>query len=153
MVALSIMIPIYNVENYVARAIDSALSQKMDSYEVILVDDGSTDGCYDICESYRNDEKIKIIHKTNGGLVDARKVGVEHAVGKYITFLDGDDWVEESYYSNMVRSKYFGKADIICSAYISDYGDARKDEIHENFIKTGVYEEPEIKKIKSQDRQ
>jgi len=147
-VDLSIIIPIYNVKDYLEKAIDSALSQKLSKFEVILVNDGSTDGCFEICERYRDIDNIKIIHKKNGGLVSARKIGVGQAEGTFITFLDGDDWVEDEYYSNMVNILRKEAADIVCSGYIKDYADSGKCEKKANRVESGRYTGEQLQNVK-----
>lgn len=93
---LSIIIPVYQVEQTLRRCIDSVLSQSFTDWEMILVDDGSPDGCPDICDEYtKNYDKIKVIHKENGGLSDARNAGIDMAKGEYITFIDSDDYLGE----------------------------------------------------------
>ena len=93
---LSIIIPVYRVEQTLRRCIDSILSQSFVDWEMILVDDGSPDGCPEICDEYtKNYDKIRVIHKANGGLSDARNVGIEEAKGEYITFVDSDDYLGE----------------------------------------------------------
>ena len=88
----SVIVPIYNVEKYLKRCIDSVLSQTFEDYELILVDDGSLDQCGTICDDYAaKDTRIKVIHKQNGGLVSARQAGIRVATGKYVFHLDGDD--------------------------------------------------------------
>ena len=87
LVNVSILVPIYNVEEYLARCIDSVLMQDFKNWEMILVDDGSLDDSPKICDEYAiNDKRIKVIHKENGGLVSARLAGFEAAVGKYLLF-------------------------------------------------------------------
>ena len=88
----SVIVPIYNVEKYLRRCIDSVLAQSFGDYELILVDDGSPDNCPAICDEYAEmDARIKVIHKENGGLVSARQAGIKEAVGDYVFHLDGDD--------------------------------------------------------------
>lgn len=95
---ISIIIPVYNVEKFIDRCIKSVINQTYTNLEIILVDDGSPDNCGNICEEYANqDSRIKVIHKENGGLSDARNVGINSATGKYITFIDSDDFVELDY--------------------------------------------------------
>lgn len=92
----SIIIPIYKVEQYLRQCIDSVLAQTYTDFEVILVDDGSPDGCPAICDEYANrDSRIMVIHKPNGGLSDARNSGLEAASGEYVLFLDSDDWWDD----------------------------------------------------------
>ena len=91
----SVIVPIYNVEQYLPRCLDSVLNQTFSDYEVILVDDGSTDGCLAICKDYEaRDNRVRIIHKPNGGLISARNVGLFESKGDYILYVDGDDWTE-----------------------------------------------------------
>ena len=87
MVYFSLVLPVYNVEPYIRRCVNSILEQKFDNYEIILVDDGSTDESGKICDQYSEiDSRIHVIHKKNGGLSDARNVGLDYAVGEYIFF-------------------------------------------------------------------
>ncbi len=92
---ISVIIPIYNVEKYLSRCVDSVLSQTLTDIEIILVDDGSPDGCGTICDEYKKkDGRIKVVHKKNGGLSSARNAGLDIAEGEYTFFLDSDDWLE-----------------------------------------------------------
>lgn len=89
---ITIIVPIYNVEQYLPSCIESILQQTYVNLQILLVDDGSTDSCPDICDEYaQKDHRVEVIHKPNGGLSDARNVGIERAKGKYITFIDSDD--------------------------------------------------------------
>lgn len=93
MLLLSVIIPIYNVENYLRQCIESVIHQQFDDMELILVDDGSPDNCPKICDEYAsNYSYVNVIHKKNGGLSDARNCGLREAKGKYIVFMDSDDW-------------------------------------------------------------
>lgn len=96
-ILFSVVIPIYKVEQYVGRCIESVLNQNLNNLEIILVDDGSPDRCPEICDEYAlKDSRIKVIHKKNGGLSDARNAGVDIAKGKYIIFVDSDDFITEN---------------------------------------------------------
>ncbi len=89
---ISIIVPVYNVEKYLKECIESILSQTYKNIEIILIDDGSTDNSGKICDEYlKKDSRVKVIHKENGGLSDARNTGIEIASGKYIGFVDSDD--------------------------------------------------------------
>ncbi len=91
----SVIVPIYKVEEYLVKCIVSILNQSFKDFELILVDDGSPDNCPAICDRYKEkDERVKVIHKENGGLVNARNTGLKAASGDYICYIDGDDWVE-----------------------------------------------------------
>lgn len=96
METFSIVVPVYNVEKYLSECINSVISQSFQDYELILVDDGSPDKCPEICDEYaKTNSKIKVIHKENGGLPDARNAGIKEASGKYLLFLDSDDYLNE----------------------------------------------------------
>ena len=93
----SIVIPVYNVEKYLADCVNSVIRQDFDDYEIILVDDGSSDSCPQICDSLGAcHPQISVIHKPNGGPSDARNVGVKTAIGQYVTFIDSDDFWKDS---------------------------------------------------------
>ena len=102
---VSIIVPVYNVEQYLRRCIESILSQTYHNFELILVDDGSTDSSGAICDEYAlADERIHVIHKPNGGVSSARNAGIDTAKGEYILFVDSDDRVEPQHISNMIPS-------------------------------------------------
>lgn len=145
---LSIIIPIYNVEKYLVNSIESVLNQKIDKMEVILVDDGSTDGCYEICEKYRDRINVQIIHKENGGLVSARKAGVVAAQGMYIGFVDGDDWVEDNYFANMIENAIIKDPDIVCSGYLKNEIDINRITECRNYLPSGDYRANKLEEIK-----
>ena len=119
----SIIIPVYNVEKYLNKCVDSVLNQTFTDFEVILVDDGSPDNCPAICDSYaEKDKRVRVIHKQNGGLICARKSGLEAARGDYIGFVDSDDWIEENMYelfADMIK-KY--SPDMVLSDFYFDSG-------------------------------
>lgn len=100
---VSVIVPIYNVEAYLERCVDSIINQTYKNLEIILVDDGSPDRCGEICDEYASkDSRIVVIHKENGGLSDARNAGIEKAQGEYLSFVDSDDWIEP----NMIEVLY-----------------------------------------------
>lgn len=95
---VSVIVPVYKVEQYLDRCLKSLVNQSYSNIEIILVDDGSPDRCYQICEDWaRRDPRIKVVHKTNGGLSDARNRGLEFSNGSYICFVDSDDYVAKKY--------------------------------------------------------
>ena len=97
---VSIIVPVYNVQKYLARCIESLICQTYGNIEIILVNDGSTDGSEDICKEYKNiDNRIIVINQKNAGLSVARNTGIENASGDYLCFVDSDDWVELDYVS------------------------------------------------------
>ncbi len=110
---ISVVVPVYNVERYLDKCIQSLINQDFDSYEIILIDDGSTDKSPYICDGYeKNSKRIRTIHKANGGLGDARNYGVKNSFGKYVTFVDSDDYVEKKYLSNLWKLISTYSADI-----------------------------------------
>lgn len=117
---ISVIVPIYNVEKYLERCIQSIIKQTYKNLEIILVNDGSTDNCARICEEYaQRDSRIKVIHKKNGGLADARNKGLEIATGEYIGFIDSDDYIEEDMYEYLYSLLQENNADIsICGKYL-----------------------------------
>ena len=93
-IAVSIIMPVYNSEKYLKSCVDSILSQDFDSYELLLIDDGSTDGSPEICDDVaRRDARVRVFHKENGGICEARNYGLQRAQGEYIAFSDHDDIV------------------------------------------------------------
>lgn len=112
---VSVVVPIYNVEKYLKRCIDSIINQSYQYLEIILVNDGSTDGCKQICKDYiKKDYRIKFIDKKNGGLSDARNKGISEATGRYITFIDSDDFIDKEYVKTLVDIIIHNNCDIAC---------------------------------------
>ena len=110
---ISVIVPVYNVEAYLKKCVDSIINQTYKNIEIILIDDGSTDSCGEICDlCAANDERIIVIHKENGGLSDARNAGIEIHKGKYVTFVDSDDWVEPTYVEQLYRLLIENDADL-----------------------------------------
>ena len=103
-VLVSVIVPIYKVEKYLRQCIDSIVTQTYSNLEIVLVDDGSPDRCPGICDEYvMLDSRIKVIHKTNGGLSDARNAGTARATGEYIVYIDSDDWVRKDYVEKLIE--------------------------------------------------
>ena len=101
---ISVIVPVYNVEKYLRKCIESILNQTFREFELILVDDGSTDSSGKICDEYAlKDSRIKVIHKENGGASSARNAGLDVAKGEYIGFVDSDDWIEMDMYGELYR--------------------------------------------------
>lgn len=110
---VTVVLPIYNVEQYLSRCIDSVLNQTYSHLDIILVDDGSPDGCPAICDAYaERDARIRVIHKENGGVGSARNTGIDNAAGRYILFIDSDDYIEPSYVETLVHAMLDNQADI-----------------------------------------
>ena len=102
---LSIVIPVFRVEDTINRCVESVVNQDYDNIEVILVDDGSPDKCPAICDSWASrDSRVRVIHKQNGGLSDARNAGIAIASGDYITFVDSDDYLDEQLYATLMST-------------------------------------------------
>ena len=110
---ISVIVPVYKAEQFIHECIDSILQQTHHNLEILLVDDGSPDNCPNICDDYaRLDSRIKVIHKENGGLSDARNAGIEVATGEYIAFIDSDDWIKEDMLEYLYRGLVGSDADI-----------------------------------------
>ena len=120
---VSIIVPIYKVEPYLRRCLNSIVNQTYTNLEIILVDDGSPDGCPQICDEYAaKDKRIVVIHKKNGGLSDARNTGLDICKGEYISFVDSDDWVDEGYIEKLLSFTQKENADIAIGENIRTKG-------------------------------
>jgi glycosyltransferase involved in cell wall biosynthesis len=116
---ISVIIPVYNVEKYLKRCVDSVLRQEGISMEIILVDDGSTDSSSKMCDEYAaNHSNIKSLHISNSGPATAKNKGYDMATGNYIAFIDSDDEIKHDMFSSMLQSGYKHDADIVCCNYI-----------------------------------
>ncbi|WP_300512152.1 glycosyltransferase family 2 protein [uncultured Phocaeicola sp.] len=135
----TVIVPIYKVEKYIRKCIDSILAQSFKNFELVLVDDGSPDNCPDICDEYaEKDERIKVVHKKNGGLVSARNAGIAVARGDYICYVDGDDWIREDLLENIYKraiKDYY--PDMIIFGIVKKFLD--KDEEILNDMPEGLY--------------
>lgn len=128
---ISIIIPIYNVEKYLKRCLDSVVNQSYKNLDIILVDDGSTDKSGIICDEYsKKDDRIRVIHKKNGGLSDARNTGLELVQGEYIGFVDSDDLINVDMYKIMINQILINKADLAICKFVKFY-DKNANEIIE----------------------
>lgn len=120
---ISVIVPVYNVEQYLDKCIESIRAQSYQNLEIIIVDDGSTDQSGKICDSYlQKDSRIKVIHKENGGLSDARNKGIECANGDYLAFIDSDDWIEWDMIECLWQGISQGTEMAICGYYCNDTG-------------------------------
>ena len=139
---VSIVVPVYNVAKYLKRCVDSLIKQTYDNIEIILVDDGSTDGSSSICDDYaKTNSMIKVIHKVNGGLSSARNCGLDNSSGTYIIFVDSDDWIHLDTISHCVFLMKKNNADVVqfnmkyVSEYCEDLDNERKEKLNLYFDK------------------
>lgn len=139
---ISLVIPVYNVRDYLPRCVNSVIKECSEfEYEVILVDDGSTDGCGDLCDDFvRNKQNFYVLHKSNGGLSDARNYGVAYTRGQYVFYLDSDDYLAEGGIKEMVEVAKQGNCDVICGNFYYQYSDYKTlfdAEIHDTIVYKG----------------
>lgn len=143
---VSIIIPIYNVKDYVNKTIDSVINQTEKDIEIILVDDGSTDGCTEICDQYKkSDKRIKVIHKKNGGLSSARNTGTEIAESEFVMYLDGDDYLRKDAVKKVldIMKKY--PCDFVQFRYKEVSNNKEENSLNEN--KDRIYQVKGSKKL------
>lgn len=115
---ITVIVPCYNVEIFLPKCVESIIGQSYKNLEIILVDDGSPDKCGQICDDYASmDSRIRVIHKKNGGLSEARNVGIDNANGDYLIFVDSDDWLHANALEKMLNSSVENKADIVVSNF------------------------------------
>lgn len=116
---ISVIVPVYNVDKYLNACIDSILRQSFDDFELLLVDDGSSDSSPAICDEYASrDPRVKVFHKANGGVSDARNTGLDHARGEYVAFIDGDDWIQPDYLEMLHDRMQSGSFDLVTSGLV-----------------------------------
>ena len=131
MPTISVIVPVYKVEQYLHQCIDSILAQTFTDFELILIDDGSPDNCGAICDEYaKQDARITVIHQENGGLSAARNAGIDIAKGEYLTFIDSDDWVHPMYLELLVRAVTDNSVDIsvcMCTRSLGEIKSADKE--------------------------
>lgn len=121
---ISVIVPVYNVESYISKCIESILNQSFIYFELILINDGSTDDSGSICEKYAlQDNRINVIHKNNGGLASACKCGIENSTGKYIVFVDSDDWIDDDMLETLFTEVEKNNAQIVLCHAIREYRD------------------------------
>jgi len=126
---ISVIIPVYNVEKYIYKCVSSVLNQTFQDFEIILVDDGSLDLSGWYCDNYaKRDNRIQVIHKKNGGLSEARNIGIDNARGEYYMFLDSDDWIDEDMLEILYRLAIDETADITECSYRSIHNDYIEEE-------------------------
>ena len=142
---ISVIVPVYKVEPYLRKCVDSILAQTYTNLEIILVDDGSPDNCGNICDEYaEKDKRVKVIHKENGGLSDARNVALDVVKGEFVAFVDSDDWVLPNYVKDMYENlvKYGADVSIGGITYYYEQKNIYKNPYNMKF-KEGVYNREE----------
>lgn len=143
---ISIIVTVYNVEKYIERCVDSLINQTYENLEIILVDDGSTDGSGRICDEMAlQDARIKVVHKENGGLVSAWKRGVEECTGKYLSFVDSDDWIDLNMVKDMSEYLTGNEHEIIASDYIVEKDDGSSECVYQK-LAPGEYDRDAIER-------
>lgn len=144
---LSVIIPVYNVENYLERCINSVLEQSFSDFELILVDDGSTDRSGEMCDILaKKDKRINVIHKENGGLSDARNKGLDVIKGQYVCFIDSDDWISGDAFECLIESLVKSKADLSVGNMVEIYEDGNIKSEYCPFSKETIIEGKDILK-------
>lgn len=117
------IVPVYNAERWLRRCVDSILGQTFTDFELLLVDDGSTDGSAAICDEYAAlDPRVRVFHKPNGGVSSARNLGLDHARGEWLTFADADDWMESDSLKRVLQCAVDGNLDLVIADYYEDNG-------------------------------
>jgi len=142
-IKISVLVPIFGIEKYLPKCINSLLQQSFLDFELILVDDGSPDNCPKICDDFAKiDSRIKVIHKKNGGLLSARKEGLKNAIGKYVSFVDGDDWVDKYYLDTLFKLAEANDSDLVVTGHFREFN-GKIETIKPKM--PGIYDEHEIK--------
>lgn len=136
---ISVIVPVYNAENYLERCLNSIVNQTYKNLEIVLVDDGSRDKSPQMCDSYAaGDRRIRVIHKENGGLMSAWMAGVNGSSGEYLSFIDSDDWAETNMMEEMIQEAAGVPGEIICGNFVIDKNGKETRHIHE--LPPGIYE-------------
>lgn len=141
---ISVIIPVYGVEAYLVRCIESVRSQTHKNLEIILIDDGSTDNCPNMCDEYaRKDGRITVIHKENEGLGLTRNAGIAIATGEFVAFIDSDDWISEEHIEKLYNYAVLSSADVVIGSHtsVSSSGEENKRDVG---LKERIYEQAEI---------
>ena len=136
---VSVIIPVFRVEDYLNRCVESIVNQTYDNLEIILVDDGSDDNCPHMCDEWaKKDDRIVVYHKQNGGLSDARNFGTDKANGELITYIDSDDYILPEYVEHLYNSLVEHNADISCCNFEYVYSAEREIGFNKNEELTGI---------------
>ena len=133
--SISVIVPIYKVENYLNRCVESIVHQTYHNLEIILVDDGSPDSCPRLCDEWaKKDSRVKVIHKKNGGLSDARNAGMQVATGEYISFIDSDDDIALDFFESLLSVMLKEDSDIAECSVVKFYEDGRMEEFSDDMV-------------------
>lgn len=135
---ISVIVPVYNIEDYISKCLESIINQTFKDIEIIIVDDGSTDNSGKICDKYKSeDNRITVIHKQNEGLVRARKTGLYNSSGEYVIYIDGDDWIDNSTLEKMYEEILANHTDMVVWNHFESIGNT--DRIIKHGIESGLY--------------
>lgn len=145
-IKVSVIVPIYKTEKYLSTCVESLLCQTLKEIEIILIDDGSPDNCPALCDNYAlKDSRIKVIHKTNSGLSDARNIGIKEAAGEYIGFVDSDDWVKPEMFEKMYQNAIQNNADVVvCNLFVCEQGKQMIKKTYWSNVKQGIVSKKKI---------
>lgn len=141
---ISVIVPIYKVEKYLERCVESLRNQTLSDLEIILVDDGSPDRCGEMCDAFaEKDSRIRVIHKENGGVSSARNAGLDAATGEYITFVDSDDYIDACMYERMMEKAEQYVCDVVmCDCYKEN---GTHSQLYTHNIRSGYYSEQQLR--------
>ncbi len=129
---ISVIVPVYKVEKYLNRCVDSILNQTHKNLEVILVDDGSPDNCPSMCDEYAKvDKRVRVVHKANAGVSSARNTGLDVAKGDFVAFVDSDDWIEPTMYKELLSKQQQENYDMVFCKFVHAYDNGKKVKINE----------------------
>lgn len=148
MIKVSVIVPIYNSEQYISRCVKSLINQTLENIEIILVNDGSSDNSYEIIKEFqKNNDNIKVINKKNSGVGDTRNIGIDNAIGEYIGFVDSDDWISCEMYSNLYNEAKKNNCDIAMCSIVKENKHGKKDyekiNIQKNKVMENILQYPE----------
>ena len=142
---LSVIVPVYNAEKYLDKCIKSIIGQIYTDFELILIDDGSPDLCPLMCDEWKQkDRRIKVVHKENQGVAIARNIGLDLAIGEYVTFVDSDDWLEPTMYLEMLKVLENYKCDVVMCDCTKEYENYSESYSHN--IRSGYYNYEQLKR-------
>lgn len=139
---ISIIVPVYNVEQYLTKCIESILAQNFTNFELLLINDGSMDASGEICDDYaQKDDRVKVYHKENGGVSSARNLGIEQSLGEYICFVDSDDWLEQEYIDAFFLDNIGDRKTLIIQDLLYDTikGSSKRYYLKKEFLKTNQF--------------